>query len=143
MTHEPARIENNHGARWLTKLFYLGLACLLTHELDAVTHSEWRLLFGLRNMADDSASSVFVSLHVPLIFFVLWVSHHRRPSLRNVARVSVSAFLVVHAALHFALSSTPEYEFDGALSNTLILSAGVCGIAFLLLNWRVRRSGPV
>ena len=120
-------------------LYYLGLACLFTHELDAVTHSEWRLLFVLRNMPDATASPLFVALHVPLFFAILWLSQHRKPRIRDGARMAVAAFLVVHAGLHSSLSSTPQYEFHGALSRGLILSAAVFGTAYLLTRWRSRR----
>lgn len=124
-------------------LYYLGLACLFTHELDAVTHSEWRLLFVLGSMPDDTASPLFVALHVPLFFAILWLSHHGREAVRNLTRVAVAAFLVVHAFLHVSLSSNPEYEFHGTLSQSLIVSAGVCGIAYLVLQRHsLRRSPP-
>ena len=38
-----------------TALYYLGLSCLFTHELDAVSHSEWRLLFVLLGGPADPA----------------------------------------------------------------------------------------
>lgn len=129
--------------RMKTILFYLGLASLLTHELDAVTHSEWQLLPFLRALADEVASPLFVSMHVPLIFFVLWVSHHRKDSVRKMSRMVISGFLVLHAGLHSALLVTPDYAFDGVLSNVLILSAGAFGVAYLVSDWRTRDSEPV
>ncbi|MEM6436662.1 MAG: DUF6713 family protein [Cyanobacteria bacterium P01_D01_bin.115] len=38
-------------------LFYLGFATLITHELDAMTQSEWRLLFILRNLSKKASYS--------------------------------------------------------------------------------------
>lgn len=119
-------------------LYYLGLACLFTHELDAVTHAEWRLLFGLRSLPDATASPLFVGLHVPLFFLILWLSHSSRDAIRSATRTIVAGFLVVHAVLHFSLSSTPDYDFNGALSRALIVSAAVCGVAYFI----VRRSQP-
>lgn len=119
-------------------LYYLGLACLFTHELDAITHSEWRLLFVLGNMPDATALPLFVVLHVPLFFSIMWLSQHQNARVRNVTQVTVASFLVVHAALHLRLSSAPTYEFHGTLSRALILSAAVFGIAFLLARWRSR-----
>ena len=112
-------------------LYYLGLAFLFTHELDAMTHSEWRLLLVLGSLPDDTASAWFVGLHVPLFFFILWLSHASRDRVRNVVRTVVAAFFVVHAALHFLQSSREAYEFSGALSHALILGAAACGIAYL------------
>ncbi len=50
-----------------TVFYYLALACLFTHELDAVAHSEWRLLFVLQRLPDATALPWFVVLHVPLL----------------------------------------------------------------------------
>lgn len=119
-----------------TALYYLGLACLFTHELDAVTHSEWRLLFFLRDIPDPRASSIFVALHVPLFFGILWLSHDRRDRVRNTTRSAVAVFLAVHATLHLLLSRAPANEFHGPLSVALIGSAGALGIAYLLVRWR-------
>lgn len=131
------------GSRGYSALYYLGIACLFTHELDAVTHSEWRLLFVLGSMPDDTASPLFVVLHVPLFFAILWLGDHRRDAIRKLTRVTVAAFLVVHAILHFALSSNPQNEFHGVLSQFLIVSAGLCGAAYLLLQGQMlRRSSP-
>ena len=119
-----------------TAIYHLGLACLFTHELDAVTHSEWRLLPVLGGLSDGVAESTFVALHVPLFFLVLVLSHHPKSRVRTITRAAVAGFLVLHAVLHFALSSASGYEFHGALSRTLIVAAGGLGIAYLLLQRR-------
>ena len=119
-------------------LYYIGLACLFTHELDAVTHSEWRLLFGLRDLPDPAAASAFVAFHVPLFFLVLWLSHHPTPRLSSGTKLVVAALMIVHAILHFVSSSSPQYSFQGPLSNFLIFGAAVFGAAFLAATWSVR-----
>ena len=119
-------------------IYYLGLACLFTHELDAVTHSEWRLMFILRSQPDEKALPLFVALHVPLFFAVLWLSQVPREAVRRATRIVVAAFLVVHAVLHFSLASDPLYEFDGTLSRALIVSAAALGSAYLFLQFRGR-----
>lgn len=123
-------------------IYYLGLACLFTHEIDAVIHSEWRLLFFLRSWPDDTASPLFVALHVPLFFAILWLSHVHREVVRKATRVLVAAFLVVHSVLHFSLASNPLYDFHGTLSRSLILSAAACGLAYLLAELRSRGHTP-
>ncbi len=121
-------------------LYYIGLACLLTHELDAVTHSEWRLIVGLRALTDPTAATTFVALHLPLFFLVLWFSHHSVARVREGTRKVVAAFLVVHGVLHFALSSAPQNTFDSPFSNSLIFGAAFAGASFLTLALR-RRGG--
>jgi hypothetical protein len=120
-------------------LYSLGLAFLFAHELDAVTHSEWRLLFGLRSLPDTTALPAFVSLHVPLFFGILWFSYHQRDRVRELSRLLVAGFLVLHAGLHVLNSSAPNYEFQGVLSNVLIASAGVCGAAYVAAWWKRSR----
>jgi hypothetical protein len=122
-------------------IYYLGLACLFTHELDAVTHSEWRLLIGLRSQPDETALPLFVVLHVPLFFTILWLSHFPREVVRNATRIVVAGFLVVHAVMHFSKASDPLDEFEGTLSRTLIVSAAAFGIAYLGMELR-RRGRP-
>ena len=122
-------------------IYYLGLACLFTHELDAVTHSEWRLLVGLRSQPDETALPLFVVLHVPLFFFILWLSHFPREAVQRATRLFVAAFLVVHAVLHFTKASNPLDEFHGTLSRALIVSAAAFGIAYLGMELR-RRGRP-
>ncbi len=117
-------------------LYYLAIAFLITHELDAVTHSEWRLLFLLRDLEETKAAQAFVILHVPLVFAVLWFSQHAIPRVRDRTQYGVALFLVVHALIHFSLSGKPEYDFDGILSRSLILSSAVCGALFLVGRWR-------
>ena len=54
------------------------LATLFTHELDAVSQSEWRLLYILRTMPDAQGAFWFVALHVPLFAALLWIAYSPR-----------------------------------------------------------------
>jgi hypothetical protein len=120
-------------------LYYIGLACLFTHELDAITHSEWRLLLGLRSLPDPTAASTFVALHVPLFFLILWLSHYPTQRVATGTRLVVAAFMIVHGVLHFASSSSPLYTFEGSLSNFLIFGTAVSGAAYLATFWSEHR----
>ena len=59
--------------------FYLWVGLLFSHELDAVTQSEWRLLYFLQDLPNEKAMQVFVWLHVPLFGGIAWLTHHRTP----------------------------------------------------------------
>lgn len=117
----------------------LGFGFLATHELDAVTQSEWRLLYLLRAMPEPLARDVFVALHVPLFALLLWLCHHPRPVLREGSRMALAIFLVVHVGLHLRLQAHPLYHFHGLLSQALILGGGACGLCYLLWCWRERQ----
>ena len=120
-------------------LFLVGFGFLATHELDAVTQSEWRLLYVLRALPEPLARDAFVALHVPLFALLLWLCHHPRAALRGFSRIALAAFLVIHVGLHLRLQAHPLYHFHGALSQALIFGAGLCGLLYLLLCWRERR----
>jgi hypothetical protein len=117
-------------------VFYLGLGALLTHEMDAMTHSEWRVLPVTRWLADDLGRDAFVVAHVPLYALVLGLVASLHPATRYRSRFWVSVFLMVHAVLHGLFSSDPAYTFAGALSNTLIYGAAVLGGLYLVLDRR-------
>ncbi|WP_251359088.1 DUF6713 family protein [Kangiella sp. TOML190] len=123
-----------------TSLYYLAIAALFTHELDAVLNMEWRLLFYLRTLPDPEASSIFVALHFPLFFAFFYFGHHKNGRVRETFRFVIASFLVVHGMLHFRLSDHELYQFSGFLSNFYIYSASLCGLAFIVLSWKQRRS---
>jgi hypothetical protein len=135
---------NGHGHRHdpsprVELIYLLGLSFLLTHELDAVLHGEWRLLYGLRNLSDATAAPLFIALHLPLILALLWFGQHVRRRLRETVRLGVAGFLVIHTALHLGLAGSPDYGFHGLLSELLIYAAGLFGLLYLLIRFRARR----
>ena len=114
-------------------IFNLGFATIITHELDAMTQSEWRLLFILRNLPEQTASNDFVILHVPLIALLLWLTNNESEIIKNCSRIALSVFLVIHSGLHKLLENSPNYTFNSNLSLGLIYSAGLFGFVYLIL----------
>ena len=114
--------------------FYLGLALLFTHELDAMPNHEWRVLPLLRRLADSEGETAFIFAHIPIFAIVIACIASLNPRTRSIARDIASGFLIAHALLHFAFSGHPAYEFDALLSIILIYGAAVCGLTYLLLR---------
>jgi len=114
--------------------FYLGMATLFTHELDAVPNHEWRGLALLRDLPDETGMAVFVAAHVPLfaVLIALVASTSRRT--RTLSRLIISAFLVVHGLLHTLSRGEPTYEFSSTLSNLLIFGGSGFGALYLMLE---------
>jgi hypothetical protein len=124
-------------------IFYLGFATLITHELDAMTQSEWRLLPILRSLPEQTASFTFVVLHIPLIAILLWLTSNESPSIRQSSRIAVAIFLMVHVGLHKLFENRPDYTFNSLLSVGLIYGGGLLGFFYLVSifsSWR--RSVP-
>jgi len=122
--------------------FYLGLASLFTHELDAMPNHEWRGLPLLQGLPDDIGMLVFVAAHVPLfaVLIALVASSHLQT--RNLSRLGISVFLLVHGVLHALSIGQPSYEFSSALSNVLIFGGSMFGAVYLLLVARETRAFP-
>ncbi|MEL7242970.1 MAG: DUF6713 family protein [Cyanobacteria bacterium J06573_2] len=114
-------------------IFNLAFATILTHELDAMTQSEWRLLFILRNLPEQTASVAFVALHVPLIAVLLWLTNNESEIVKKSSRIALSAFLIIHSGLHKLLENSPSYTFHSTLSLWLIYGAGLLGLLYLIL----------
>lgn len=119
-------------------LFYLGLGFICTHELDAMTHQEWRLLYVLRGLPEAVARDAFVALHVPLFAALIWATHLPRAPWREAARLALMIFLMIHLGLHWRLSDHPLHSFDSPLSWALIGGGAFCGLAYTLLVLRRR-----
>lgn len=114
-------------------LFYLAFSSLITHELDAVHKHEWRLLFVLRGMPDESARRAFVFIHIPLFALLLWLAAHSDASVRFWTTLGLDVFMVVHAGLHRRLSGHPKYEFNTGYSRLIIYGTAALAAAHLLL----------
>ena len=113
-------------------LFNLGLATLSTHELDAVTQSEWHLLYILNNLSEQIAADTFVVLHVPLFTIIFWLGFNENLKVKKWARIIFSLFLIIHAGLHKALENHPLYTFNSLISKCLIFGAGLIGLMYLI-----------
>ena len=107
--------------------FYLGLGTLLTHELDAISNHEWRLLPIFRSLPDDPAMNAFILLHVPLFAVLLALVSSTNKQLRKRSRLGVSLFLIIHAGLHLWFMDNPGYEFASTVSIVLIFSGALFG----------------
>jgi hypothetical protein len=113
-------------------LFNLGLATLCTHELAAVTQSEWHLLYILNNLPEQIAANTFVVAHVPLFTIIFWLGFNDNPKVRKWARIIFSLFLIIHAGLHKAIENHPLYTFNSLISKSLIFGAGLIGLLYLI-----------
>ncbi len=115
-------------------LFHLAFAGLLSHELDAVHRREWRLLFVLRDMPEERARDAFVLVHVPALLLLLWLLNHPDSAVRNATMLALDGFMVIHAGLHWRLSSNPKYEFNSLISRLLIFGTAAVALLHLALS---------
>jgi len=126
----------------MQRFFYIfGISLLFTHELDAMLRQEWALLYVLRELPSEPASWWFIYLHLPVFILALYLSGDDSGRLGQAFRLVVSAFMPIHAAIHYSLSDEANYFFTHTLSEICIYGAALCG--FLYLVWWVRlRAAP-
>ena len=118
---------------------YLGVGALFSHELDAMTNHEWRVLPLIRLLPDELGRDVFVLAHIPLFAVVVALFASTDAQLRRRANIGVAGFLVLHGVLHSFYVDHPAYEFSSSLSNFLIFGGAICGglyIALEMLGYR-------
>ncbi len=121
--------------------FYLGIASLFTHELDAVPNHEWRGVPLLQALPDETALVVFIAAHVPLFAVLIALVASSNPRTRRLSRLGVGVFLLVHGLLHALSMGQPTYEFSSTLSNLLIFGGAAFGGVYLVLEGKDRSAG--
>ena len=142
--HKTTGSGKSGGSRWRGDIlvemkrivFYLGLALLFTHELDAMSNHEWQVLPLLSDLTDSVARQIFVIAHVPIFAVVIACIASLNLKTRAMARDIASGFLIAHALLHFAFSGHAAYQFSSSLSSMLIFGAGVCGLLYFLARFQ-------
>jgi hypothetical protein len=119
-------------------LFNLGLVTLSTHELDAVSQSEWHLLYILNNLPEQMARNVFVIAHVPLFAIILGLTFNEKSVIKEWSRITFCIFLIIHAGLHKLLEDHPLYTFYSPISKGLIFGGGLIGFMYLATPFPVK-----
>ena len=115
-------------------VYYGALAFLLCHELDAVHHKEWRLLFVLRRMSDERAFLWFTGLHAPLLVLLFW-SIAEKGSIASTIQILIALFCMVHAGLHWRLRKKGRCPFRSPASRIWIDGSALLGGIFLILKF--------
>lgn len=112
----------------------VAVSLLSVHEMDAMTHAEWRLLPVLSGMNEDAARDMFVFLHVPLyigLFWALFVA-----SWKQLAGRIFSFAVIAHATAHFLLSGHDLYTFAAPIETITVYGAALAGLTYLGLSFK-------
>lgn len=108
-------------------LFFVNVAWIATHELDAIKQHEWRIFPFTVALPDQTAYLVFTALHVPLFAWIIWASEN--PSFQ----VGFDIFMIAHTGLHWSFRNRPLYEFDNWFSQMIIWGGVPLGVLHLVL----------
>ena len=121
-------------------VFYLGLGTLFTHELDAMTSYEWRLIPILRSLPEAMGMTAFLIIHIPLFAGIIALIASSNDRTRRLSRIAASWVVLLHAALPIWFSSNPSYGFVSTISNWLIFGGAGFGAIYLTLSYNEYRS---
>ncbi len=119
---------------WLNLSLITAFSLLTVHEMDAMTHAEWRLLPGLASLDEETARNVFVWLHIPLYIGALWAMVFA--SWRVFAGRVFSSAMIAHAVAHFALSGHQHYTFVPPIETATVYGAALAGALYLALSFK-------
>jgi hypothetical protein len=108
-------------------LFFVALAFMLTHEMDAIKQREWRIFPLTSWLDDDRGYLVFTAVHVPLYLLLFWALF-TPAGLNHPFMRGLDFFFVVHLGLHLLFLRHPKNEFKSALSWILIAGAALAGV---------------
>ncbi len=122
-------------------IFYLGVGTFFTHELDAMTHHEWRVLPLTSWLSDEYGLLVFLFFHIPLFAILIALIASTNEKLRYRSRVGISIFLLFHGLLHCLFIGSANYEFTNSTSNILIFGGAALGVIYLLLKYLEGKDG--
>jgi len=112
------------------------VALLAVHEMDAMTHAEWRLLPGLSALDEATGREVFVLLHIPLYVGLFWALFYAAWK-RRAGQVFAAA-VIVHAIVHFLLSGHQLYTFVAPIETITVYGAAISALIYLGLSLRMR-----
>jgi glucose-6-phosphate-specific signal transduction histidine kinase len=116
-------------------IFYLGIGTLFTHELDAMSNHEWRVLPLAIWLPDEYGMIAFLFIHIPLFACLIALVASTNDTIRIRTKLGISIFLIVHGMLHAVYIGNAGYEFASALSNIIIFGGALLGIIYLLLDY--------
>lgn len=111
-------------------IFFLGLALLFVHEMDAIQNQEWKMFIVLKDMEDEKAYRVFTLLHIPLYAAILYLLFSRHT---QTCMYIVDGFLIAHLLIHILFRKHPNNKLDNVLSKSIICGAGLIAIVHLLI----------
>ncbi len=118
---------------WLNLSLILAVSLLTVHEMDAMTHAEWRLLPVLSGMDETAARETFVLLHIPLYVGVFWAVFVA--SWKELAGRVFSVAAIAHATAHFLLSGHEHYTFIPPIETITVYGSALAGFAYLGLSF--------
>lgn len=119
---------------WLNLSLVLTVSLFAVHEMDAMTHAEWRLLPILSGMDDGAARDAFVLLHIPLYAGLFWALFHA--SWKALAGRVFAFAAIAHATAHFLLSGHQLYTFEVPIETVTVYGTALAGAAYLALSFR-------
>lgn len=109
-------------------LFWLNLALLLAHELDAVQRQEWRMFIFLNRLDDEQAHQLYALLHVPLFILIFWFLSRPNQPIYFWFQLAIDIFLIVHLGLHLLFQNHPANTFANTFSMRLIAGMALLGL---------------
>lgn len=112
---------------FLNMLFFIAIGWQASHELDAIQQHEWRIFPFIASLNETTGYRVFVIAHIPLFAAIIGLADDRS------FQIGFDLFLIAHVGLHWLYRKHPQFTFNNAFSQSLIVGAGLLGGLHLIL----------
>lgn len=114
--------------------FFTGLSLLLTHEMDAIRLSEWKMFLIFSSMEEQRGYTAFTAAHVPLYILIFWgLFGSTGAGINDQLVQALDLFFIIHVGLHILFIRHPANQFRSLFSWAVIGGAGLAGAFDLLL----------
>jgi hypothetical protein len=114
--------------------FYIGLAFIFVHEMDAVRLQEWKMFPFLSNIKDESGYKIFTIIHLPIYFLLFWGLFGNQGTNHSLI-LGLDVFFIIHVGLHLLFLKNKNNQFKSTFSWGLILLTGLFGLADLIISF--------
>lgn len=100
--------------------------------MDAIRCKEWRIFPGLSLLGSKTGQVIFILTHTLLFTLLFFQLTNKTDPIRFIQGFEL--FMISHMLLHLLFLKHKKNEFKDWISWTLILGAGLFGLADLIIN---------
>ncbi len=97
-------------------LLWINISLFILHEMDAVKTREWKMLFLINRLNDNTGHIIFTALHFVLFIMIFYFVD----SCLIATFLAVSILLIIHQFMHILFRKHSENRMNNPFSQTLI-----------------------
>ena len=117
----------------LRLLFFVNIALLISHEMDAIRCKEWGMFIVLKDMKENTAYLIFSIVHIPLYIGLIYLIAYSSANTINIFSICIDIFLVFHWVIHYLFRNKQQNYFKSLYSLVIINSMGIISLVQIIM----------